>query len=58
MCNLHVVVYFVISNSMKQNLILVYQTRNAAFRLARRSPHCCFDDDICITAQAPLAAEE
>ena len=30
---------------------------NAAFRLACRSPHCCFDDDICTTAQAPLAAE-
>ena len=30
---------------------------NAAFRLACRSPHCHFDDDICTTAQAPLAAE-
>ena len=30
---------------------------NAAFRLACRSPHCRFDDDICTTAQAPLAAE-
>ena len=29
----------------------------AAFSLACRSPHCCFDDDICTTAQAPLAAE-
>ena len=29
----------------------------AAFRLACRSPHCRFDDDICITTQAPLAAE-
>ena len=30
---------------------------NAGFRLACRSPHCRFDDDICSTAQAPLAAE-
>ena len=29
----------------------------AAFRLACRLPHCRFDDDICTTAQAPLAAE-
>ena len=27
----------------------------AAFRLACRSPHCCFDGDICTTAKAPLA---
>ena len=33
------------------------QLYNAAFRLACRSPHCRFDDDICTTAQAPLAAE-
>ena len=30
---------------------------NACFRLAYRFPHCHFDDDICSTAQAPLAAE-
>ena len=30
---------------------------NAAFRLACRSQHCRFDDDICTTAQLPLAAE-
>ena len=30
---------------------------HAAFRLACRLPHCHFDDDICTTAQAPLAAE-
>ena len=29
----------------------------AAFRLACRLPHCHFDDDICTTAQAPLATE-
>ena len=29
----------------------------AAFRLTCRLPHCRFDDDICTTAQAPLAAE-
>ena len=29
----------------------------AAFRLACRSPHCRFDDDICTTAQAPLVTE-
>ena len=29
----------------------------AAFWLACHSPHCRFDDDICTTAQAPLAAE-
>ena len=29
----------------------------AAFRLICRLPHCRFDDDICTTAQAPLAAE-
>ena len=29
----------------------------AAFRLACHSTHCRFDDDICTTAQAPLAAE-
>ena len=29
----------------------------AAFRLAWRSPHCRFDDEICTTVQAPLAAE-
>ena len=29
----------------------------AAFRLACRSQHYRFDDDICTTAQAPLAAE-
>ena len=34
-----------------------------AFKLAdpnaasHRLPHCCFDGDICTTAQAPLAAE-
>ena len=33
------------------------QMNNAAFRLACCSPHCRFDDDICTTAQAPLAAE-
>ena len=27
----------------------------AGFRLACRSPHCCFDDDICTIAQASLA---
>ena len=31
--------------------------RNAGFRLTCRLPHCRFDDDICPTAQAPLAAE-
>ena len=31
--------------------------RNAGFRLTCRLPHCRFDDDICSTAQAPLAAE-
>ena len=31
---------------------------NAGFRLTCRLPHCRFDDDICSTAQAPLAAEE
>ena len=31
-------------------------TDNAAFRLACRSPHCLLDD-ICTTAQAPLAVE-
>ena len=30
---------------------------NAGFRLTCRLPHCRFDDDICSTAQAPLAAE-
>ena len=30
---------------------------NAAFRLACRLPHCCFDGDICTTVQAPLATE-
>ena len=30
---------------------------NAGFRITCRLPHCCFDDDICTTAQAPLAAE-
>ena len=30
---------------------------NAGFRLTCRLPHCRFDDDICTTAQAPLAAE-
>ena len=30
---------------------------NAGFRLTCRLPHCCFDDDICSTAQASLAAE-
>ena len=29
----------------------------AGFRLTCRLPHCRFDDDICSTAQAPLAAE-
>ena len=29
----------------------------AAFRLAYHLPHCRFDDDICTTAQAPLATE-
>ena len=29
----------------------------AGFRLTCRLPHCRFDDDICTTAQAPLAAE-
>ena len=29
----------------------------AAFRLACRLLHCCFDGDFCTTAQAPLAAE-
>ena len=32
-------------------------TTNAGFRLTCRLPHCRFDDDICSTAQAPLAAE-
>ena len=31
--------------------------RNAGFRLTCRLPHCRFDDDICSTVQAPLAAE-
>ena len=30
---------------------------NAGFRLTCRLPHCRFDDDICSTAQASLAAE-
>ena len=30
---------------------------NAGFRLTCRLPHYRFDDDICLTAQAPLAAE-
>ena len=30
---------------------------NAGFRVTCRLPHCRFDDDICSTAQAPLAAE-
>ena len=34
------------------------QKHNAAFRLTCRLPHCCFDDDICTTAQAPLATED
>ena len=35
-----------------------YSNANAGFRLACRLPHCRFDDDdICTTAQAPLAAE-
>ena len=29
----------------------------AAFRLTCRLPHCCFDDGICTTVHAPLAAE-
>ena len=32
-------------------------TPYAAFRLACRSPHCRFDDDICTTAQSPLDLE-
>ena len=31
--------------------------RHAGFRLTCRLPHCRFDDDICTTAQAPLAVE-
>ena len=33
------------------------QNNYAGFRLTCRLPHCRFDDDICTTAQAPLAAE-
>ena len=33
------------------------RTRYAGFRLTCRLPHCRFGDDICSTAQAPLAAE-
>ena len=40
------------------SLLLTTFTQNhiAAFRLACRSPLCCFDGDICTTAQTPLAA--
>ena len=34
-----------------------YEQSHAAFRLACRSRHCRFDDDICTTAQAPLAGK-
>ena len=36
---------------------LSWKKSYAAFRLTCRLPHCRFDDDICTTAQAPLAAE-
>ena len=41
-----------------ESYINSYKTINAAFRLACHSPHCRFDDDICTTAQAPLATEQ
>ena len=37
-------------SSLKRSLIYT------AFRLASRSLHCCFDGDICSTAQAPVLA--
>ena len=44
------------SISMSRILDTMHKTY-AAFRLTCRLPHCRFDDDICTTAQAPLAAE-
>ena len=38
--------------------LLVTCNFHATFRLACRSLHCHFDSDICITAQAPLAADD
>ena len=38
-------------------LSVFYLNPYAGFRLTCRLPHCRFDDDICSTAQAPLAAE-
>ena len=37
--------------------MFAWENLYAGFRLTCRLPHCCFDDDICSTAQAPLAAE-
>ena len=45
------------SASKNFDAIRHWAKRNAGFRLTCRLPHCRFDDDICSTAQAPLAAE-